>query len=251
MPRLPRISPKALAPTFFSLISFILIILLMAIGSSPSWQPFALISIDTTSLKVAYYTVTGAGLPIHDAYSLHLQTTCESYLFEMQESRRFVSVSCMEKGTDVKFEPLTLIQNDLTTHFSRHTVQSLRIPAAIQEIFTKRYNAILHIAFIIYVFAITSTGIGFLLGGAAAMDVNVPGKEGILGLGSAALSTILLFVASIMTTVIQSNATSLINAVGAPIGISAFHGSGFMALTWCSCVASLLAAGAWLAVVQR
>lgn len=54
-----------------------------------------------------------------------------------------------------------------------------------------------------------------------------------------------------MTTVIQSNATSLINAVGAPIGISAFHGSGFMALTWCSCVASLLAIGAWLGVVER
>ena len=85
----------------------------------------------------------------------------------------------------VKFEPLTLIQDDLTTHFSRQTVQSLRIPAAIQDIFTKKYNVVLHIAFIFYVFAITSTGIGVLLGGAVLFDMTLPGKADVLGLGNA------------------------------------------------------------------
>ncbi len=85
----------------------------------------------------------------------------------------------------VKFEPLTLIQDDLTTHFSRQTVQSLRIPAAIQEIFKKKYNIVLHIAFIFYIFAITSTGIGVLLGGAVLFDVTLPGKADVLGLGNA------------------------------------------------------------------
>ena len=100
MPSLPQLSFKALLPTIFSFISFILIVLLMAISSSLIWQPFALISIDTTVLKDAYYTATGAGIPIHDAYSLHLQTTCESYLFETPKSRRFVGLQCLEKGTD-------------------------------------------------------------------------------------------------------------------------------------------------------
>lgn len=94
-------------------------------------------------------------------------------------------MGCVEKGTNVKFEPLILIQNDLTTHFSRQTVQSLRIPAAIQDIFSKNYNDVLHIAFILYIFVITSTGIGVLLGGAAVFDVTLPGKAGVLGLVNA------------------------------------------------------------------
>ncbi|KAG4442080.1 hypothetical protein IFR05_002474 [Cadophora sp. M221] len=219
MARLP--SPKAVAPTVLSLLSFILVAVLMAIGCSPNWQSFALISIDTTTLKSAFYTGTGSGLPIHDAYSLHLQTT-------------------------FKFLPLTLIQNDLTTHYSRQTIDSLRIPGGIQDIFTKKYNLILHVAFILYIFAITSTGAGILLGGAAMFDLF--GKAALVGLGNAVLATLLLFVASTMTTAIQFNATSVINALGAPIGIAAIHGSGFMTLTWCSCVTSLLAAGAWFVV---
>ncbi|KAH9224659.1 hypothetical protein DL95DRAFT_473246 [Leptodontidium sp. 2 PMI_412] len=244
MARLPP-SPKAVAPTVLSLLSFVLVVVLMAIGSSPDWQSFALISIDTTTLKRAFYTGAGSGLPIHDVYSLHLQTTCESYLIKASEVK-FADVVCKEPSTYVKFFPLVFIQNDLTTHRSRQTVDSLRIPGGIQDIFTKKYNMILHVAFILYIFAITSAGAGILLGGAAMF--NVFGKVAFVGLGNSVLSTLLLFVASTMTTAIQSNATSVINALGAPIGISAFHGSGFMTLTWCSCVTSLLATGAWLVV---
>lgn len=94
----------------------------------------------------------------------------------------------------MKFEPLTLIQDDLTTHFSRQTVQSLRIPGAIQDVFTKKYNVVLHIAFIFYVFAITSTGIGVVLGGAVLFDMTLPGKADVLGLGNAvSFATVFFF----------------------------------------------------------
>ncbi|KAH7336238.1 hypothetical protein BKA65DRAFT_30198 [Rhexocercosporidium sp. MPI-PUGE-AT-0058] len=244
MPRLPP-SPKAVVPTILSILSFALVVVLMAVGSSPDWQSFALISIDTTTQKNAFYTGTGSGLPIHDAYSLHLQTVCESYLMKASEAK-FAGVVCDEPSTYVKFLPLTLIQNDLTTHRSSQTIGSLRIPGEIQDVFTKKYNLILHVAYILYVFAITSAGIGVLLGGAKMF--NVFENAALVGLGNAVLSTLLLFVASTMATAIQANSTSLINALGPPIGIFAFHGSGFMILTWCSCVSSLLATGAWLMV---
>lgn len=54
--------------------------------------------------------------------------------------------------------------------------------------FSKKYNSILHVAFVLYVFAITSTAIGILLGGMAAFDLFP--KAGLVGLGNAVSTSI-------------------------------------------------------------
>jgi hypothetical protein len=71
---------STILPELMSITVFILTILCLQAGHSPSYlQSYAILSLNTTGLKDSYHQHTGAGLPIHDVYNLYLMTSCSGY----------------------------------------------------------------------------------------------------------------------------------------------------------------------------
>jgi hypothetical protein len=71
---------STILPELMSITVFILTILCLRAGNSPSYmQDYAILSLNTTGLKDAFHHNTAAGLPIHDVYNLYMMTTCSGY----------------------------------------------------------------------------------------------------------------------------------------------------------------------------
>ncbi|PMD60826.1 uncharacterized protein K444DRAFT_662830 [Hyaloscypha bicolor E] len=230
---------STILPELMSITVFILTILCLQAGHSPSYlQNYAILSLNTTGLKSAYHERTQAGLPIHDVYNLYMMTTCSGY-WTNNSAPPPALVTCSPVSWYSKFLPATLIQTDLTSHHGAN-LSSLSFPPSIQSAFVERFNLQLHVAFIFYVIALVWVGI-VIVWGMLACWVGVLGSFAVLFTSSASTS---LLIASAIVSVVQSQAVALINDQGANIGLSAGYNGRFLALTWSAfainCVSSVV-----------
>ncbi|TVY26756.1 hypothetical protein LHYA1_G004413 [Lachnellula hyalina] len=186
-------------------------------------------------------------LGIKQWYSLHLMDSCEGTY----------APNATEKGADLN---ITTCSNETAMfHFNieKHLNQQLEagglhinltdldFPDDIQ----KGLNALttaLNATFVLYCIGIAAAGIAILT---ALIAFFLSGSRltsfGNLGLTS--LSFLALLTASIIVTVIMNKATHLINKYGNDIGLYAYKGGKYLAITWVAVAVMALASLSWIA----
>jgi len=105
-------------------------------------------------------------------------------------------------------------------------------------------NAALDATFVLYAIGIAAAGLAIIT---SLVAVFMHGSR-LISLGNwglATLSFVALLLASIIITVLQGKMTSLINKYGNDIGVYAYKGGRYLALTWVAMAIMFLATAAW------
>ncbi len=148
-----------------------------------------------------------------------------------------------EYGTIDHFDITSELNKQLELGPLKLNLSDLDWPSDIQSGLNDLATAI-DAVFVLYAIGIAAAGLAILTALVAFfLDASRLVSFGNLGLTS--LSFIVLLIASITITVVQQQAAHLINKYGNDIGVYAYKGAKYMALTWVSVAVMILASAAW------
>jgi len=117
-------------------------------------------------------------------------------------------------------------------------------PSEIQEGLNK-LNIALDATFVLYIIGIAASGLAIL----ASLLALLLASSRIISFGNwgiASIAATCLIIASVMVTIIQSEVTKLINKYGNQVGVYAYRGGKYLAITWVAAVVMLLAGTWWV-----
>ncbi len=142
---------------------------------------------------------------------------------------------------------------DITSHLNQQLeVGPLKInlsdidwPSDIQNGLNK-LNIVIDATFVLYAIGIAACGLAILT---SPLALFLHGSRLISfgNWGLASLAFLALLIASIIITIIQKEATHIINKYGNEIGVYAYKGVKYLVLTWVSVAVMFLASVAWIA----
>ncbi|KAI9878197.1 MAG: hypothetical protein M1830_001589 [Pleopsidium flavum] len=185
-------------------------------------------------------------LGIHDFYSAHLLDYCEGYYAPValanstSHPNRNVT-KCSNHTALFHFDPTSIIQKELKPGVS---LQNLHWPSAIQD-GLRTLEAASKVMVILYYVGIAVTGLAII--GSIIAIVTGGTLSAIVNLMLAIIAFLVLGIASGIVTVMVVKATNMINQHGNDIGIAAYKGRKFLAMTWVATAVMLVAAIAWIA----
>lgn len=203
-------------------------------------------------------------LNLHDFYSVHLLDYCEGYYTPTavvnSTSRPSRNVtSCSNRTALFHFDPTGTLQKELKPGVS---LQDLHWPSAIQdgirtlEVASKVMVILYYVGIAVIGLAIIGSIIGFIVGGTLNATLNIllsivcyfqSGGRREHSANSLQVAFLALGIASAIATVISVKATNIINQQGNRIGVAAYRGNKFLAMTWTTTALMLVAAVAWIA----
>ncbi|KAF4629181.1 hypothetical protein G7Y89_g8963 [Cudoniella acicularis] len=231
-----------LVPSLFNIIIFILSLLCILAGNSPSsLQNYPVLSVNTTGLKADFKSTHNVYLPVPDVYKIFIQTTCQGF-YDNGYAGSPTNVSCNTPSSYSKFLLSDFIDSDLQGH-SNETAKSLSISLFIDEIFSVVYNLDLHVAYIFLILGSIFTGIAMVFG---LLAFCIGGFAPVVGFIARIASTF-FFISAVIITVIYNKAVDLINFEGQDIGILAYTNGDLIGLTWSTCALSFVSSTLWVA----
>jgi len=184
---------------------------------------------------------------IEQWYSLHLMDMCEgSYSPNATHKGAHKNISsCTNKTTMYHFDPMTAISEQLSVGKLHLNLSDINWPDELTD-GIKALNALTSATFVLYCIGIAAAGLAILTGLVAFF---LHGSR-LVSLGNGAL-TILSFlalgIASAIITVIMVKIVNLVTKYGDDIGLFAYKGGKYLALTWSATALMLLATIAWTA----
>ncbi|KAI9651307.1 hypothetical protein NHQ30_001345 [Ciborinia camelliae] len=174
-------------------------------------------------------------LGIKDWYSLHLMDMCEgTYTPNATVKGAKLNVSsCTNQTAMFHFNINSVISKQLSIGPLHLNLDDINWPSAIQDGLDTLSTA-LNATFVFYCIGITAAGLAFLTSLAALFATGR--RFPLLSLGFASVCLLFLLIASTIVTVFQNKAAHIINKFGNHIGLHAYKGSKYHALTWAATV---------------
>lgn len=189
---------------------------------------------------------------IQDWYSAHLLNYCEGQYTPAEAPNATLSLSdigknitnCSDTQAMYKFNPTQIIEDALNrTTGLEITLEDLKWPEDIQT-GINALNALMGAMFVLYVIAIclifvtlVSALLGLFLSGRLSACVNFL---------VAVLAFLAIGLASALTTAVMVKGADVINQYGNDIGVAAYWGSKFLALTWAATGCMLVVVVWWV-----
>jgi len=185
-------------------------------------------------------------LGIQEWYSLHLMDMCYgTYSPNATAHGASMNVTnCTSPVALFHFNPTEMIQSELAADGLNISLSDINYPSEIQHGINDLNDA-LDATFVLYCIGIAACGLVMIT---SLLAVFLHGSRllsfGNWGLSSLAFLTLLI--PSIIVTVAQSEMAKEINKYGNPIGLFAYKGSKYLALTWSATACIFVAAFCWV-----
>lgn len=180
-------------------------------------------------------------LGIQQFYNWHLRNFCEGMYKPSYkaDNASFAVTDCSQPTASYHFKIGDIIDRELRVGPLHIGLQDLKWPDALQKNFDTLSKA-LHAALSFYAIAITATIFAIITGllvlfGSNSLLLSLT-TWALLGLGFFSL-----FVSSIIIVIVNSKSIKIVQENGSKIGIYAYKGHKYLALTWCSAFVMLLA----------
>jgi len=186
-------------------------------------------------------------LGIKQWYSLHVMDMCEGTYAPNATAKKahYNTSSCSNMTAMYHFNPTAEINKELQKSGLDINITSIDWPYKIQKGLNELNDA-LDAMFVLYCIGIGAAGLAILT---ALVAVFLSGSR-LVSLGNwglTSLSFVALAIASIIVTVAEVKAAHIINKYGNDIGVYAYKGGRYLALTWASVALMLVASCAWVA----
>jgi hypothetical protein len=190
-------------------------------------------------------------LGIEDWYSMHMLNYCEGQYTPAESANATLKESDIKKNTTqcaksramYKFDPTMIIQEALNKTGVDVTLKDLNWPEDIQK-GIDALNALMAAMFILYVVAICLIFVAFV---AAIFAVVASGRlSACVNFLIATLAFLAIGLASALVTAVMVKGTHIINDKGKDIGLVAYKGGKFLALTWAATGLMLIVLLAWI-----
>ncbi|QSZ33182.1 hypothetical protein DSL72_002768 [Monilinia vaccinii-corymbosi] len=186
-------------------------------------------------------------LGIKDWYSLHLMDMCEGTYTPNATAKgaKYNATSCTNQTAMYHFDISSLISEQLHVGPLHLNLSDINWPSAIQDGLDTLSTA-MNATFVFYCIGIGAAGFAILTSLAALF---ITGRLfSFLNWGLASLCLFALTIASIIVTVFQNKSTHIINKYGNGIGLYAYKGHKYLALTWAATALIAVAVIVWVAI---
>lgn len=190
-------------------------------------------------------------LGVHDFYTASLMNYCEGFyepgpVPNTTVSRSDISMNvtyCSNRTSSFNFDLKTILQRELNNSgHSNINITELKWPEEIDEGLDD-IKSLIKATFVIYCIAIGLLGLSTLL---AYVSVFFEGRiSAFINVSLELLTFIVIGVASAIGTAFAVKATDIINRYGRRVGIAAYRGNKFLALTWAATGLVLVASVIW------
>ncbi|CAG8978570.1 hypothetical protein HYALB_00010534 [Hymenoscyphus albidus] len=176
-------------------------------------------------------------LGIKEFYSLHLMDMCEGDYKPKSPNSTIVKgasknvTKCSNQTAMYHFDLVGPIDQKLMASPLKTNLSRLNFPDDIQEGLDALSTA-LNVTFVLYCIGIAAAGLVILLSLASFFSGNRLLTT--INISLASISFLALLIASIAVTVVQKKATKTINKFSEKVGIEAYRGGKYLALTWTS-----------------
>ncbi|RKF56095.1 putative sur7 protein [Erysiphe neolycopersici] len=180
-------------------------------------------------------------LGVQQFYNWHLRNFCEG-MYEPSykaDNASFAVKDCSKPTASYHFKIGDIIDRELRLGPLHIGLKDLKWPDSLQKNFDMLSKA-LHAALAFYAISITATGLSIMTG----LLVFFGNTSLLLSLTTwvlMGLSFFSLFVSSIIVVIVNSKSIKIVEENGSKIGIFAYKGHKYIALTWCSTFVMLLA----------
>lgn len=180
-------------------------------------------------------------LGIHQWYGWHLRNFCEGMYkpSALDPSARLDVEKCSNPSSAFQFKIADILNEQLAIGPLHISLENLKWPDSIQENLDK-LAAAYHATLAFYAIAIIFLGICIISSLFIFFGSSTPillfNTWILLGLGS-----LCLLLSSIIITIAGSKASGIINDKGNKVGVYAYQGHKYLALSWCSVVVAFLA----------
>lgn len=185
-------------------------------------------------------------LGIKQWYSFHLMDLCEgNYAPNATKSSASLNVTaCTNQTAMFKFNLAKQISGELEIGPLHLNLSDINWPADIQNGLNK-LNTAIDATFIFYAIGIAASGLA-IIASLAAFFLHGSRLVSFGNWGLASLAFVALLIASIIVTIIQKEATNLINKYGNEIGVYAYRGVKYLMITWVAVAVMFLATISWI-----
>ncbi|KAI8940440.1 hypothetical protein NX059_004127 [Plenodomus lindquistii] len=191
-------------------------------------------------------------LGIEDFYSTHMLNYCYGQYTPAESANATVSSSdisknmtgCSQSKAMYKFDPTRIVEDALNkTTGTQITLDDINWPSDIDS-GIRALNALMAAMFVLYVIAICLIFLALL---AALFAVLTSGRlSACLNFMLATLAFLAMAIASSLVTAVMVKATEVINKYGNDVGVVAYRGNKFLALTWAATGLMLVVLFAWI-----
>jgi len=179
-------------------------------------------------------------LGIHDFYTAHVMNFCEGFYKGNATKGVAMNVtSCSKPKGMYSFDPTAILQKELRKGVS---LKDIKWPEKIQD-GLRALSTAARAMFVLYMIGIATTGLMIFTSLAGLSGSRLLSIINFL-LGN--LAFLSLGIASAIATAIATKSSNIINKYGADIGIAAYRGSKYMAMTWAATALAFVAALAWV-----
>jgi hypothetical protein len=184
-------------------------------------------------------------LNLHDFYSAHIMTYCEGFYEDngnTTDSHAKENITyCSNRTALFHFDPTAIIENELAPGVN---LSDLHWPQGIED-GIRAVELASKVMFVFYVIGITFAGFAIL---SAVWGVFANGRmSAFVNWVLDVLAFLTIGIASAIATIIIVKAVHVINKYGNEIGIAAYKGKEFLAMTWAATAIMLLASLMWIA----
>ncbi|KAM3067405.1 hypothetical protein ACMFMG_011555 [Clarireedia jacksonii] len=188
-------------------------------------------------------------LGIKEWYSLHLMDMCEGeYKPNATAKGAAKNVSrCSNQTAMYHFDINTILGEELSVGPFHLNLSDISWPSAIQDGLDTLSTA-LDATFVFYCIGIGAAGLAVITSLLAIFLLTSSGLFHLFNWCLASLAFLAMLLASIIVTVLQKKATSIINKYGNDIGVYAVRGKKFLVLTWVATGVMFLAGLVWVGV---
>jgi uncharacterized membrane protein YhaH (DUF805 family) len=192
-------------------------------------------------------------LGIQDFYSAHIMSTCQGQYTPLEVANGTVRQKDIHKNVTEcdgsrTFNATRIVESALNkTVGSKVTLEDLKWPDAIED-GIKSINALLSATRILYIVAIVFICIALLVPLLLTVFRKSGGLAAMFNIAIAGLAFAAMFIASLLVTIMVNKGSEAINKYGNKIGVVAYKGSGFLAITWAATALMFLAMVGWIGV---
>jgi len=187
-----------------------------------------------------------AELGISQWYSLHLMDMCEgSYSPNATHKGASKNItSCTNKTAMYHFDPAAAIDEQLHVGKVQLNLSDINWPDELTD-GIKALNGLPSATFVLYCIGIAACGLAIL----TALVAFVLHGSRLVSLGNAGLTILAFFalgIASAIVTVVMVKVVNLVNKYGDDIGLFAYRGNKYLAMTWAATALMFIATIAWV-----
>lgn len=188
-------------------------------------------------------------LGIQDFYSAHIMSTCQGQYTPSEVANGTVRQKDIHKNVTEcdrthSFNATRIVENALNHTGAKIGLDDLKWPRAIED-GIKKINQLLKVTQDLYIVAIAFIGFALLV--SPVVVFLHPGRlSAWLNITLVTLAVVFITVASSFVTAVVVIGSNTINTFGPKVGVVAYRGHGFLAMTWAATALMGLATAVWI-----